>query len=69
MKEFSSETIRDCLSPQSIRNRGLVSAAAVAAMRRDLERGRSDQALQLWAIVTLELWARRFLDRSPSYVA
>jgi hypothetical protein len=37
-------------------------------MRRELRGGRSDQALQLWAIVTLELWARQFLDRAPSRV-
>jgi asparagine synthase (glutamine-hydrolysing) len=63
MRELSSDLVRDCLSEASIRRRGLVQPAAVKEMRKQLIGGRSDQALQLWAVVALELWARRFLDR------
>jgi len=63
MRELSGEVLRDCLSRQSIERRGLVNADEVLKMRLMLTRGWSDQALQLWAVVVLELWARRFLDQ------
>jgi asparagine synthase (glutamine-hydrolysing) len=64
MRTLGSDVIRDCLSEETLRRRGLVRPRAVRDMREQLLRGRSDQALQLWAVVVLELWARRFLDRS-----
>jgi asparagine synthase (glutamine-hydrolysing) len=63
MRTLSSPVIRDCLSEDSIRRRGLVRPEEVRHMREQLVGGRSDQALQLWAVVSLELWARRFLDQ------
>jgi hypothetical protein len=31
--------------------------------------GRADWSLQLWMLLTLELWCRTFLDAAPSPVA
>ncbi len=66
MRELSGEVVRDCLSPGSLHSRGWVSVEGVREMRTRLLRGQSDQALQLWALVVLELWARRFLDQPVS---
>jgi asparagine synthase (glutamine-hydrolysing) len=63
MRELSGEVLRDCLSRQSIESRGLLNADEVRKMQSTLRRGWSDQALQLWAVVVLELWARQFLDK------
>jgi asparagine synthase (glutamine-hydrolysing) len=66
MREFAGDVIRDCLSAESLRSRGWLSTQGVREMRTQLLRGQSDQALQLWAVVILELWARRFLDQPVS---
>lgn len=63
MRDLSSQVVRDCLSPDAVRQRGLFRPEAVARMRDDLVAGRSDEALPLWSLVVFELWARRFLDQ------
>lgn len=43
----------------SLATRRWFDAAAIAAMERDFLEGREDYALQLWMLLTLELWAQR----------
>ncbi len=54
--------IDDCLSPATIRERGLFDPAAVRSLVRDNEAGTADNALRIWALVVLELWQRTFID-------
>ena len=52
---------RDLLFSQACRQRGLFNAAYVEHLLRLHERGR-DIDLQLWTLLSLELWCRRVLD-------
>jgi asparagine synthase (glutamine-hydrolysing) len=56
--------VSDLLLSGRCRKRGLLDPEAVARLVRRHERGRPLD-LQVWTLVSLELWARRFLDRSP----
>jgi asparagine synthase (glutamine-hydrolysing) len=56
--------VEDLLSEQTVRNRGLVDPAVVATLRTENAAGTADWSLQLYALLSLELWHRTFLDRS-----
>ena len=55
--------IDDCLSPATIRDRGLFDPEAVRRLVRDNESGTADNALRIWALLVLELWQRTFVDQ------
>jgi asparagine synthase (glutamine-hydrolysing) len=59
--------VDELLSPETIRRRGLVNPAAVARLREDNEVGRADNSLQLYALLSLELWLQTFPDRTWSF--
>jgi asparagine synthase (glutamine-hydrolysing) len=56
----------DLLASRSFRERGLVRPAAAVRFLEDHVAGRADHGELLWLIVSLELWARRYLDQGPS---
>jgi asparagine synthase (glutamine-hydrolysing) len=56
------EPMRALLSDKRFRERGWLDADAVAAVVKEHVDGRRDHALPLWGLLTLELWARQFLD-------
>ena len=51
----------DLLTDTTARQRGLFRPDAVAALLREHERG-YDQSAQLWTLIQLERWHRRYLD-------
>jgi asparagine synthase (glutamine-hydrolysing) len=55
------EMVGDLLSEKRVRERGLFQPRAVAKMVRDNGRTR-DYTLQLWSLLTLELWQQTFVD-------
>jgi asparagine synthase (glutamine-hydrolysing) len=55
----------DLLSPRAIAQRGLLDVAEVQRLRRANEAGTEDNALRLWAMMTLELWQQQFIDQAP----
>ena len=57
------EMLKDMLSEDRIRRRGLLKPAAVTRMIRDNETGERDYTLPLWGLLTLELWHQAFLDQ------
>ena len=56
--------VDELLSESTVAARGLVNPAAVARLRRDNATGHADNSLQLYALLSLELWGRTFLDRT-----
>ena len=56
--------VDDLLSESALRRRGLFEPATVARLRADNVSGRADNSLQLYALVSLELWFQTFLDRT-----
>ncbi len=56
------DRIRDLLAPETIRARGWLDADGVQDLLAAQRSGREDNALRIWALLGLELWARTFLD-------
>lgn len=55
--------VDDLLSDSTIRGRGYLEPSAVRALiARDRE-GQEDSTLRIWALLTLELWQRAFIDQ------
>jgi asparagine synthase (glutamine-hydrolysing) len=60
--------LHDLLGPDAVRARGIFDAAEVARLIRANESGHEDNALRLWALLTLELWYRTFVDGDSAAV-
>jgi asparagine synthase (glutamine-hydrolysing) len=59
------DLLNDTLTDSRTRQRGYFNQDAVDAILDEHRRGRRDHALQLWGLLTLELWHRNFIDRRP----
>ena len=55
--------IADLLSEETVSRRGLVDPGAVRRLIDDNASGHADTSLQLYALLTLELWHQTFVDR------
>src|SRR5438876_5816861 len=55
--------VEDLLSEETIRKRGLFQPAAVRKIIEANLSGREDYNLQVFQLLTLELWQREFLDK------
>jgi asparagine synthase (glutamine-hydrolysing) len=58
-----TDYVRDVLEGQRTRRRGLVDPGAVSALLDEHQRGGRDRSSEIWALLSLEEWARRWLDR------
>lgn len=56
------ELAADVFASQSFRERGWVDDRAAARRLARHRAGRLDAGMELWRVLNLELWARRFLD-------
>jgi asparagine synthase (glutamine-hydrolysing) len=54
--------VGELLSHERVRSRGLFKPSAVDRLIADNDSGRADNALRIWALITLELWQQTFLD-------
>jgi asparagine synthase (glutamine-hydrolysing) len=59
------DMVDDLLSEQTLRQRGYFQPAAVRAMISEDRQGKGDHTLRIWALLTLELWHRAFIDSRP----
>ncbi len=59
---------KDLTSPDTVRRRGWFSVDGLRSIREQSQTGRTDYYMLQWAVLTLELWAREFLDRNPATV-
>lgn len=55
--------LHDMLSEDRIRRRGILNPSVVAQMIRSNETGEKDYTLQLWGLLTLELWHQTFVEQ------
>jgi len=62
------EMVDELLSPRQIAERGLFRPAAVQQLIEQQRAGRHDWSMQLWQLLTLELWQRTFLDSVPAVI-
>jgi asparagine synthase (glutamine-hydrolysing) len=58
------ELMRDLLSEESLRRRGLFDPRAVQALIADNDSGRRDAAYTLFSLLCVEIWCRRYKDAS-----
>jgi asparagine synthase (glutamine-hydrolysing) len=58
--------VDDWLSCQAVARRGFFSPPAVERLVREHREGREDNAWKIYQLLTLELWARTFLDADGS---
>lgn len=61
-----SPLIDDVLSRETIRSRGLFEPREVRRIVDANRAGTEDNALRLWALLTLELWQQAFIDSTPT---
>lgn len=61
--------LHDMLSEERIRRRGILNPAVVSQMIRDNETGEKDYTLQLWGLLTLELWHQVFVEQKTNALA
>jgi asparagine synthase (glutamine-hydrolysing) len=57
----------DLLSEQTLSARGLIRPEAVRRMQDENVRGLADYSLRLYALLSLELWHRTFIDRTWNF--
>lgn len=62
LKRDLAKVMRELLSPQSVRRRGLFDHGAIGRLMADHEANRTDGTDQLLALMNLEIWSRIFLD-------
>jgi asparagine synthase (glutamine-hydrolysing) len=60
-----ADTWNELTSEQSIRSCGWFEYDAVRNIRSRSQAGKEDLYMLQWAIVTIELWARQFIDDNP----
>lgn len=60
------EMVGDLLSPAQVQKRGLFRFASVEKFVGEQRTGRHDWSMQLWQLLTLELWMQTFLDGGAS---
>jgi asparagine synthase (glutamine-hydrolysing) len=56
--------VRDVLSPTALRRRGLLNPCTVDRLITENESGSANHGPVLWALLSLELWHRLFVDSS-----
>jgi asparagine synthase (glutamine-hydrolysing) len=61
--------VGELLSESTVAKRGIVDPKAVSQLRADNTSGRADNSLQLYALLSLELWFRTFTDRTWTFDA
>jgi asparagine synthase (glutamine-hydrolysing) len=57
------ELVRDYLSPATVRLRGLFEPAVVERVLDQHDAGSADHGALIWALLSVEIWQRQFLDR------
>jgi len=56
------EMLDDLLSPERVRARGMFQSPAVSRYLDEHRSGRRDWSMQLWQLLSLEIWMQTFLD-------
>ncbi len=59
----------DLTSEQAVQARGWFDYKALQDARARSQAGKDDLYMLQWAVLTIELWARQFIDRNPSELA
>ena len=58
-----NELLRDLLSAESIRNRGIFSAQSVEKLLMDNDSGKIDASYTILSLLCIEIWCRAYIDK------
>jgi asparagine synthase (glutamine-hydrolysing) len=64
LRSGAREFYRELLSPEAVARRGLFRPERMARLLDDHDSGAADHGTLIWGLMSLELWHRRYLDRS-----
>jgi asparagine synthase (glutamine-hydrolysing) len=64
-----AELWEDLTTSSAVRDRGWFDPRSLQEIRRRSQSGQADLYMLQWAVLTVELWARRFLDENPACTA
>jgi asparagine synthase (glutamine-hydrolysing) len=59
----------DLMNPRAIEARGWFRSDVVQRLRNQSQTGRADYYMLQWALLTLEIWAQKFIDQNPAATA
>jgi len=62
LRQEAREMMRDLLTPDAIRSRGLFNLERVQALLNRHESGYADHSTELWGLMSFEMWMRQFVD-------
>ena len=62
------EMVDDLLSTRRIHDRGYFDAQSVHKLIQDQRTGRNDCSLQIWQLLTFEIWMEQFIDKNDQDV-
>jgi len=60
------EMVDDLLSPERTRSRGYFDATVVRRLVEEQRSGLQDWSMQIWQLLTFELWLQTFVDRQAA---
>lgn len=66
LRKEARPLMRDLLAPETIQRRGLFDGKYVAKLMQMHESGQADYAVELWGLMSIEMWMSRFCDGSYS---
>lgn len=64
LRSEAKPLVRDMLSEDSLRRRGLFNPQIVQNLIRNHESHYADHSTEIWGLVSVEIWLRRFIDQS-----
>ncbi|XZE54981.1 asparagine synthase (glutamine-hydrolyzing) [Planctomycetaceae bacterium SH139] len=62
LRKEANPLMRDLLCSSQFHQRGLFNKAFVERLMREHETGFQDHATELWGLMSVEIWSRRFID-------
>ncbi|QEG38972.1 asparagine synthase (glutamine-hydrolyzing) [Roseimaritima ulvae] len=69
LRHEARDLVHDALSEQRLRDRGLFNPKYVRTLVQRHESNYADHATEIWGLVSLEMWLRRFVDAPTSSLA
>jgi asparagine synthase (glutamine-hydrolysing) len=61
--------VDDLLSESRVKKRGIFQPDAVRSLVRQHRSGVQDWSMQIWQLLTLEIWMKQFIDSNPKNMA
>lgn len=64
LRKEAKPLMQDLLSTETLTRRGMFEPKVVERLQREHSTGYADHSTELWGLMSLEMWTRKFIDRS-----